>query len=1030
MVDRAAGSLNRAGGVTRLFFALLWGLLVPVGVTAIIALVRTEYTFSLLYLYLPGLLLVAYGGGLLAGVLAAFVSTALAASLFVEPAAWTVTAVRVKFLPSLLFLLSGILLAVAGVQARRFQARLERDLGRARRQERHEAFLVEVTDLLMGRSPLPELAEAVCEKCAALLGHWCALVLIDPETGVGTLAGFRGTDPARLEERRRALEPALFRREDPLPQRLLEGHSPLRVSRNAAPSPEGSSARWLDDAGMRGALGAPLHVGEDSLGYLVVLTAEDRAWDEDDARLLQAVADRMAQAIQQERQRQQRRRRERDTRFLADLMVEFAREQDLPNLLEVIARRCTEVLGEWCGIQLIDPESEWLRLGALHHQDPAKVQRVRTILEGAPPRRDNPLVARVLEGGQAVAISPDDALVRAQMPEVPVLEEAFVRLRVQATLAVPIYIRGEPAGILGIGADSPRRWDEEDLRLASLIADRAGVAIENARLIAAERRARDNAERETRRLNAVNRVIAIAASALDLGAVFDDFTEALQLLLPFIRVTVSLYEPERDWLTMPYFKGPPLNAPPTSLEGPKAGTVRGWVLDTGQSYVRADTLAAEEFTEDRLLAGAGIRSYVVLPMTVGGRTIGTLNFGHREPGFYTQEHARMVQPIADQLALTLSRFQLLEQAQRRAGEFSETLQRSLLPADLPQVPFTGIGVLYRPADPEAKIGGDWYDAFLLPEDRVLLGIGDVAGRGLGAAATMGQVRHVVRAYALEGRSPAAMLTAVNRFVCLLPGNIQLSMWVGIFDPYFGELVYASAGHPHPYVLSGGQVRALAGAGPPLGFSITTDYAEEHGHLAPGNRLVAYTDGLIEATRDVVEGERRFLAALQATAAEPAAKAPQALVGRTVDEAAPHDDIALLIVDALPVDAPLFLSLPAAPQNLARIRRAVRACAARYGVSPEKAEEIVMAVGEAALNVVEHAYAGGPGMLTVQGDRRGDRFIITLRDFGRWKPREERGRGRGTRIMEGLADSVRTHTGPAGTIVELSWIVRQTPVGTP
>lgn len=90
----------------------------------------------------------------------------------------------------------------------------------------------------------------------------------------------------------------------------------------------------------------------------------------------------------------------------------------------------------------------------------------------------------------------------------------------------------------------------------------------------------------------------------------------------------------------------------------------------------------------------------------------------------------------------------------------------------------------------------------------------------------------------------------------------------------------------------------------------------------------------------------------------------------------------------------------------------------------------MAVGEAALNVVEHAYGGRPGNLTVHGEIHGNLLMITVRDFGRWRPQVDRGRGRGTRIMKGFADSVRTHTGPAGTLVELTWGLNRATLAVP
>jgi serine phosphatase RsbU (regulator of sigma subunit)/anti-sigma regulatory factor (Ser/Thr protein kinase) len=411
-------------------------------------------------------------------------------------------------------------------------------------------------------------------------------------------------------------------------------------------------------------------------------------------------------------------------------------------------------------------------------------------------------------------------------------------------------------------------------------------------------------------------------------------------------------------------------------------------------------------------------------MSVGGRVIGTLDFGHHEPGFYTEKHTEVVQPIADHLAITVAHSQLFDQVQRRAGELAHALQQALLPAELPHVPFTAMAAHYRAADPDARIGGDWYDAMLLPDDRILLSIGDVTGRGLPAAVGMGQVRDVVRAYAIEERLPGEILGAVNTYVCKGPAVQFLSVWVGILDPLSGQLQYSSAGHPPVRVLREDGLVALDGGGPPLGTSPTTQYRESQAELAPGNRFIAYTDGLIEATRDVIEGEERLARAVFATADRPPDRAVGALVDQVLEGMQPRDDIALMLLDLLPTSAPLVMSLPPMPESLRRVRRAVRAFVERHGMVGDRAEAVVIAVGEAVLNVVEHAYTGRPGKLAVQAEVHGDTLTITVRDFGRWRQAVERGRGRGTKIMQTFADSMRTRTGPEGTQVELSWSMQR------
>ncbi len=1031
---------NRFDGIVlrrraaRTILALLVGALVPYLVTLIIGLLKSRYAFQFLFLYMPGLFAVSYFGGLWPGLVSAVSSTVFTNYAFADPMGGPGGGLWAQLLPSLIFLFSGALIALAGNQASRYHERLRQDLARSNRQKQYEAFLAEIANLVMLHPDQEHFAARVCQKVPELLGDACGLTLSHAQTMALEPAAFFSVKPEARERLSAGFAEASLAHGGPLLRRMLVAAEPLLLLRADQPPqgmPDGVRAwiEWMARFGVEAALFLPLRLGEDTLGMLAIFGGRRGVWDDDLVMVARAAGDRVALAIHQIRVREQRRRREKHTAFLADVMLEFATQRDLTVLLETVARRCAETFGEWCAFYLIDPDKRSGRLGALFHKDPARALRLPSAFDSAPLPVDHPFISAIFEGRRPTLLVEDDPRISELREQLPPAEAVFGLLGIREVLAVPIYAGDEPLGILSVMSESARGWDDEEQRLASLIADRAGVAITNARLAASERLALEGAEREARRINAVSRVISIAASSLDLGVAFDEFAEALQLLLPFERVTVSLHIPERDWLTMPYFKGPRLSAPPESLEGPKAGTVRGWVVDHGTAFVRQDTVETHEFTEDPLLAGAGIRSYAVVPMSVGGKTIGTLNFGHHEPGFYTQAHTKLVQPIADQLAITISRFQLLEEAQRRVGQLSESLQRALLPADLPKAPFTTLGATYRPADPEVKVGGDWYDAILLADDQLLVSIGDVAGHGMAAAAVTGQVRHVVRAYAVEGRTPGLILTTINRLLCSVPDSLQVSLWVAAFDPFTGNLVYGGAGHPPALALTDGGIARLTSSGPPLGVSVAALYQEARMRMEPGSRLIAYTDGLIEATRDVLVGERRLLDAARATQHSAPDRAVEMLVEQALGGIEPNDDIAILILDVLPVDAPLSVTLPASPENLGRIRRFVRTYVRRIGIPEHRVEEVVVAVGEAALNAVEHAYRGVRGNIVVRGELTGDALTVTVKDFGQWRPQVERGRGRGTRIMRGFSDGLKTFTTPAGTTVQLVWTLnRPAPAG--
>jgi serine phosphatase RsbU (regulator of sigma subunit)/anti-sigma regulatory factor (Ser/Thr protein kinase)/GTP-sensing pleiotropic transcriptional regulator CodY len=1006
-------------------FLLLAGVGVPCLVSLIVVTLTTRFAYPFLFLYMPGLFLVSYFGGLWPGIVSVAASTILAGSPSGVPSLAAVTTLRQDALPSLIFLFSGALIALAGIQTSRYHLRLREDLAKSRRQERHEAFLAQILSLRARFPDRQSFSTAMCDTLLDLPADAVGLLLFQPRAPVLEPAAFRSSDEGGRERLASAFADVARERGGPLLRRMFVAAEPLmslRADQAPPEAPEGGRAwiEWLTRERFDAALFLPLLVGDDQLGMLALFARRPLKWEDETRMVARSAADRVALELQRIRAREQRLQRERHAAFLADLMLALATQRDVSAQLDILASRCAELFASWCAISLVGTENRVLRANTTFHHAPASALGLRGAFEAARFGADHPFEAALFEARRPRLITGENPDVDDVRASLPVAEALLGPLGMKAILVVPIYAGEDPLGILWLLSESVREWDDDEQRLSSLIAERAGQVIVNARLAESERKAVEDAEREARRVNAVARVISIAASALDPGAAFDEFAEALQLLLPFDRIAVTLQAEDRDRLATRYAKGAGAGGAADAVEGPKTSTAHGWVIDRQQAFIRKDTLESHEFTEDAALEAAGIRSYAVVPMSVGGKVVGTLDLGHHEPGFYSASHVKLVKPIADQLAITISRFQLLDQTKRRVGQLSEMLQRALLPEDLPKAPFISLAATYQPADPDVKIGGDWYDAILFADDHLLVSIGDVAGHGMAAATVMGQVRHIVRAYAMEGQTPGRILTSLNRLLCSVAGSLQVSLWVATLDPLTGSVVYGGAGHPPAVALADGQVRQLLSTGPPLGVSLTVRYGETPMSLPPGSRLVAYTDGLIEATRDVVVGERRLLEAVRATQHNPPDRAVDTLVARALDGAMPDDDVAVLIVDILPVDSPVSVTLPAAPENLSRVRRLTRTYARRLGMPEHRVEEMVMAVGEAALNVVEHAYRGIRGNILVRGELTGSAVTVTVKDFGQWRDQVERGRGRGTRIMQGFSDGLKTSTTPAGTTVQLTW----------
>jgi serine phosphatase RsbU (regulator of sigma subunit) len=247
-------------------------------------------------------------------------------------------------------------------------------------------------------------------------------------------------------------------------------------------------------------------------------------------------------------------------------------------------------------------------------------------------------------------------------------------------------------------------------------------------------------------------------------------------------------------------------------------------------------------------------------------------------------------------------------------EVATTLQRSLLPTALPSHTGSRCAARYLPTSAGVEVGGDWYDAFELPDGHLALVMGDVTGHDVHAAAAMGKLRSALRAYALEGYSPGGVLARLNQFAGLLHPNVMATCVYAIYDPEGRTVTWASAGHFPPLVAAPGcpvEYWKADSPQPPIGALPETEYTDAARRLPPGSRLLLFTDGLIERRGVDIEDA-------MGTLAESAGRAPagaEALCDHVLDACLPDgtaaDDVALLALETEPVDA----SADARPDSL-------------------------------------------------------------------------------------------------------------------
>lgn len=227
----------------------------------------------------------------------------------------------------------------------------------------------------------------------------------------------------------------------------------------------------------------------------------------------------------------------------------------------------------------------------------------------------------------------------------------------------------------------------------------------------------------------------------------------------------------------------------------------------------------------------------------------------------------------------------------------ESLQRSVLIDHMPAVGGVRLAARYVPGDGAVRVGGDWYDALPLPDGRLALAIGDVAGHGLGSAALMSQLRNALRAYALEHRSPVAVVERLDALIHHLEPHGMATLIYLVYDPAAGSLRFVAAGHPYPLlVTAAGETRYLKGGrSMPLGTGWSADRQDDTVVLPPASTLVLYTDGLIERRRSTLDDGFATLAASAGALASDPEVVCDAILGDLLGQDAPNDDVAMLVV---------------------------------------------------------------------------------------------------------------------------------------
>ncbi|MGP3971241.1 SpoIIE family protein phosphatase [Streptomyces sp. 6N223] len=478
-----------------------------------------------------------------------------------------------------------------------------------------------------------------------------------------------------------------------------------------------------------------------------------------------------------------------------------------------------------------------------------------------------------------------------------------------AVVTVPLKVEGRLTGSLGVASETPGRYGNEEALRLQFAADRIALAVESARLT------------ELERLRRGSLAFLVEASELLAGTLDRDQTLALmaQMIVPTLATWCAVYtipeagsdpvlsyvlhedEDQIDGIKKLLERVPPPD--PGSGLGVRlwtapADAAHNTTLRTSLRSLALGKVPPPRAPEPSLNTAAAVGGEtVVLPLLARNRVIGLLALGKPTDERFRQDILELAEDLSRRAALALDNARLY--SERTA--ISQSLQRSLLPPELPEIEGVDVEVIYRAAGEGNEVGGDFYDVFPIREGAYGFAIGDVCGTGPLAAAVTGLARHALRLLAREGLGGPAVLERLNaaileegprgRFLTLLYGEL----WP---QPEGGALLkMVCAGHPLPLRLApDGQVMTAATPQPLLGVIDDLELFEQTVTLSPGDVLLCVTDGVTERR----EGTRMLgddgLADVLSTCTGMTAGAVASRVLRAVERFAadaPSDDMAIL-----------------------------------------------------------------------------------------------------------------------------------------
>lgn len=397
--------------------------------------------------------------------------------------------------------------------------------------------------------------------------------------------------------------------------------------------------------------------------------------------------------------------------------------------------------------------------------------------------------------------------------------------------------------------------------------------------------------------------------------------------------------------------------------------------------------------DDKRVLSAKATSAAAVPIrTADGYMLGVLAVAYRAAREVSVEDLQLLTLLGERLAGPFRKTQLM--ADERA--LVVALQQQLLPQHVHSPSLLHVTARYVAGADRLDVGGDWYDCIERSNGEVILLVGDVTGKGAPAAAVMGRIRAFTQALAESSDGPAELLAALNTLLYNGAVDEMATLCCLYLSADRTSARAALAGHPPPLLLHNAAnpdaQYLTARPGLPLGASSAHVYREKSFELGEEWTLLLYSDGLIERREQPLD---RGFAVLAGAAAHALASDVDSLADSVLRHCAPQqeqpDDVALLVARRQSTKS-VRITIPADARALGRVRRDIRRWATLHHVDTDALDNLLVCVGEAASNSIQHAYGLDPGNIQIDATVDGNELTLRVRDWGRWRTRPSDGHG--------------------------------------